>query len=330
MGMELPDRPRRNRKNAGVRALVRETVLVAGDLIYPLFVHGGDEDQPIGSMPGCMRWSLDGLVREAGEAHALGIPAVVLFPAIPESGKTSDAAECFNPDGLVPRAVAALKAAHPSLVVITDVALDPYNADGHDGIVRRAAGGVEILNDETVEVLCRQAVCHARAGADIVAPSDMMDGRVGAIRAALDAAGFEAVSILSYTAKYASAYYGPFRGALESAPKEGDKKTYQMDVANVREAVRELLLDEEEGADMVMVKPAGPYLDVIAKVREVTTLPVAAYQVSGEYLMIKSAAAAGWLDEDAAVWESLTGIKRAGADMIMTYFAKQVAAGLSG
>jgi porphobilinogen synthase len=309
--------------------MVRETVLGAGDLIYPLFVHGGEDDQAIDSMPGCMRWSLEGLVREAGEAYALGIPAVVLFPVVPESLKSSDAAECFHPEGLVPRSIAALKAAHPGLVVITDVALDPYNADGHDGIVRKGDEGLEILNDETVEVLCKQAVCHARAGADIVAPSDMMDGRVGAIREALDAAGCEKVSILSYTAKYASAYYGPFRGALESAPKEGDKKSYQMDPGNAREAVRELLLDEAEGADMVMVKPAGPYLDVIARVREATVLPVAAYQVSGEYLMIKSAAAAGWLDEEAVVMESLTGIKRAGADMILTYFAKQVAAGLA-
>jgi porphobilinogen synthase len=210
--------------------------------------------------------------------------------------------------------------------VITDVALDPYNSDGHDGIVRRDdLGELVILNDETVEILCQQAHCHARAGADIVAPSDMMDGRVGAIREALDAEGFTDVSIMSYTAKYASAFYGPFRGALDSAPKEGDKQTYQMDPGNLREAVREALLDEAEGADMLMVKPAGIYLDVIAKVRETSTLPLAAYQVSGEYLMIKSAAAAGWLDERAAVLESLTAIKRAGASMILTYFARQAA-----
>ena len=325
MGYDLPSRPRRNRKDAGVRALVRETVLTAGDLIQPLFVHGGEVDEPIDSMPGCVRWTLDGLVKEAGEVHALGVPAVVLFPAIPDALKTSDAAECFNPDGLVPQAIRALKAAHPTLLVITDVALDPYNADGHDGIVRKTDAGVEIVNDETVDVLCRQALCHAVAGADIVAPSDMMDGRVGAIRDALDEAGHEGVSIMSYTAKYASAYYGPFRGALESAPKEGDKKTYQMDPGNKREAVRELMADEEEGADIVMVKPAGPYLDVIAELREATTLPIAAYQVSGEYLMIKSASSAGWLDEAAVVMESLVGIKRAGADMILTYFAKDVA-----
>jgi len=295
-------------------------------LIYPLFVHEKEGDEAIESMPGCTRWSLAGLVKEAGEAHALGIPAVVLFPAIREELKSSEAEECFNPDGLVPRAIRALKEAHPSLLVITDVALDPYNADGHDGLVERGEGGeLEILNDETVAVLCEQALCHAQAGADIVAPSDMMDGRVGAIRSYLDESGFTEVSILSYTAKFASAFYGPFRGALESAPKEGDKKTYQMDPGNVREALRELILDEDEGADMVMVKPAGPYLDVIAMLREATTLPIAAYQVSGEYVMLKSAAAAGWLDEEKVVRESLLGIKRAGADMILTYFAKDVA-----
>lgn len=212
------------------------------------------------------------------------------------------------------------------MCVITDVALDPYNSDGHDGLVVRGCDGeLKILNDETVEALCHQALCHARAGADIVAPSDMMDGRVGAIRLALDEAGFEEVGIMSYTAKYASAFYGPFRGALDSAPKEGDKKTYQMDPGNVREAIRELLMDEEEGADIVMVKPAGAYLDVIARLRDETTLPIAAYQVSGEYLMIKAACASGWLDEKAVVLESLLGIRRAGADMILTYFAKDVA-----
>ena len=325
MGYDLPSRPRRNRKSAGLRSLVGETVLTAGDLIQPFFVHEGDADEPIDSMPGCVRWTLDGLVREAGAAHALGVPAVVLFPAIPDELKTSDAVECHNPEGLVPRVIKALKAAHPTLLVITDVALDPYNADGHDGVVHKSDAGVEILNDETIDVLCRQALCHAEAGADIVAPSDMMDGRVGAIRDALDEAGHQGVSIMSYTAKYASAYYGPFRGALESAPKEGDKKTYQMDPGNKREAVRELVADEGEGADIVMVKPAGPYLDVIAELRESTTLPIAAYQVSGEYLMIKSASAAGWLDEAKVVMESLIGIKRAGADMILTYFAKDVA-----
>ncbi len=324
--MDLPIRPRRNRKTPSVRAMVRETHLAPGNLIYPLFLHEGDDDQPIASMPGCTRWSLDGLVKEAGEAHALGIPAVVLFPAVPEAKKSPRADEAWNERGLVPQAIRALKAAHPSLCVITDVALDPYNSDGHDGIVQRLAdGSLHILNDATVDVLCHQALCHARAGADIVAPSDMMDGRVAAIRETLDVADFTGVSILAYTAKYASAFYGPFRGALDSAPKEGDKQTYQMDPPNVREALREAELDEAEGADMLMVKPAGPYLDVIAAVRAGTTLPIAAYQVSGEYLMLKCAGAAGWIDERAAVVESLLGIRRAGADMVLTYFARQVA-----
>lgn len=319
-------RPRRNRRTSAIRSMVEETTLSPSDFILPMFLHEDAVDTPIASMPGVTRWSLDSLVREAGEAHALGIPAVVLFPKIEDGLKTRGAEESYNNEGLVPRAIRALKASHPTLCVITDVALDPYNADGHDGLViRNQRGELVILNDETVEVLCQQAVSHARAGADIVAPSDMMDGRVAAIRDALDTENFTDVSILSYTAKYASAFYGPFRGALDSAPKDGDKKTYQMDPGNIREAVRETLLDEAEGADMLMVKPAGLYLDVIAKVRETTTLPVAAYQVSGEYLMLKSAAAGGWLDEQAIVMESLLSIKRAGASMILTYFAKQAA-----
>ena len=318
-------RPRRNRRTSAIRSMVRENILSPADLILPMFFHEDAEDTPIPSMPGVTRWSLASLVREAGEAHALGIPAVVLFPKIEDSLKTPLAEESFNDNGLVPRAIRALKAAHPTLCVITDVALDPYNSEGHDGIVQRnEKGTLEILNDETVDVLCSQALSHARAGADIVAPSDMMDGRVAAIREALDDEDFINVSILSYTAKYASAFYGPFRGALDSAPKDGDKKTYQMDPANTREALRETLLDEAEGADILMVKPAGLYLDVIAKVRETSTLPIAAYQVSGEYLMLKSASASGWLDEKAIVVESLIAIKRAGADMIMTYFAKDV------
>ena len=322
----MPIRPRRNRKSAAIRDLVREITISPADLIYPLFVHDGDVDEPIASMPGCSRWTIEGLVKEAGEAHALGVPAVVIFPAVADSLKTSDAAECYNDEGLIPRAIKALKLAHPSLCVITDVALDPYNSDGHDGLVREdAQGEVEILNDETVDILCKQALCHAKAGADVVSPSDMMDGRIGALREALNAHGYTQVTLLSYSVKYASAFYGPFRGALESAPKAGDKKTYQMDYANVREAIREVLLDEEEGADMVMVKPAGAYLDIIAKVKEATLLPVAAYQVSGEYLMIKSAAEAGWLNEQQVVLESLVAIKRAGADIILSYFAKDVA-----
>ena len=322
-------RPRRNRKSPAVRALVRETSLSASDFIYPLFVHDKDVDETIGSMPGCTRWSIGGLVKEAGEAYALGVQAVVLFPAIAENLKTPGAEECANDMGLVPRAIKALKKAYPELCVITDVALDPYNSDGHDGIVRKNGDSLEIINDETVEVLCQQALCHARAGADMVSPSDMMDGRVEAIRESLDLEGFDQVSIMAYTAKYASAFYGPFRGALESEPKAGDKKTYQMDPANSREAIRETLLDEEEGADIIMVKPAGPYLDVISEVRNTTTLPVAAYQVSGEYLMIKSACKDGWLDERSIVLESLTGIKRAGAGIILTYFAKSAAAWLA-
>ncbi|GAA5143238.1 porphobilinogen synthase [Prosthecobacter algae] len=321
--MNLSIRPRRNRQSPAIRDMVRETVLTPGNLIYPLFLQEGDENTPISAMPGCQRWCLADLVQEAGEAHALGIPGVVLFPRIPDELKTPGAEECYNDDGLVPRAIRALKAAHPTLMVITDVALDPYNSDGHDGLV--AADG-RILNDETVAVLCQQALCHARAGADIVAPSDMMDGRVAALRAALDHADFTQVSIMSYTAKYASAYYGPFRGALDSAPKAGDKKTYQMDPANTIEALREAALDESEGADILMVKPAGPYLDIIARIRDASTLPIAAYQVSGEYLMIKAGAAAGWLDEDKVAMESLLGIRRAGANMILTYFAKKIAA----
>ncbi len=320
--MNLPIRPRRNRKSAVVRGLCRETLLHPSDLIYPLFLQEGSANEPISSMPGCFRWGIDGLLGEIEEAQSIGVGAVVLFPAIDDSLKTRKAEESHNAEGLVPRAIAAIKQRFPDIVVITDVALDPYNSDGHDGIV---GDDGSIRNDKTIEVLCSQAICHANAGADIVAPSDMMDGRVAAIRNALDTEGFKNVSILSYTAKYASAYYGPFRGALDSAPKSGDKKTYQMDYANAREALREALLDVEEGADILMVKPAGPYLDVIHRLRQTVSLPVAAYQVSGEYLMIKSAAQAGWLDESKVMMESLIGIKRAGADMILTYFAKEAA-----
>ena len=324
--LNLIQRPRRNRRSPAIRSLVRETGLEPGHLILPLFVHAGDADEAIESMPGCSRWTLDGLVRQAREAWGLGVGSVVLFPAVRESLKTPDGAEAWNPDGLVPQAVRRLKDALPGLCVITDVALDPYNSDGHDGLVSRdRAGGITVLNDETVALLQRQALCHATAGADIVAPSDMMDGRVAALRQALDREGFTGTGILAYTAKYASAFYGPFRGALDSAPKEGDKKTYQMDPANAREALREAALDEAEGADMLMIKPAGPYLDVIQRLRGATTLPLAAYQVSGEYLMLKSAAAAGWIDESAAVMESLVGIRRAGADAILTYFALDAA-----
>ena len=319
--VDLPIRPRRNRKSPGLRALTRETVLCPGDFVLPLFLHDLEVDEVIPSMPGCKRWSLDGMVNEAGEALSVGVTAVVLFPAIDHSLKTKGGEECFNREGLVQRAIRALKSAYPELVVMTDVALDPYSIDGHDGILEEG----EILNDETVGILCKQAVSQAEAGADIIAPSDMMDGRIGALRGALDLAGYQKVSICSYTAKYASAYYGPFRGALGSAPKSGDKKSYQMDPSNRREALRELLLDEDEGADIVMVKPAGAYLDIISDVRQHTTLPVAAYQVSGEYLMIKSASAEGWICEESVMMESLIAIKRAGADVILTYFAKEAA-----
>lgn len=319
--MDLIHRPRRNRKSEAIRAFHRETTLGPHHLIYPVFIHDGEGRQPIASMPGCSRLSMDALLEEAAGAASEGVNALVLFPAIDESLKSSQGEESHNPEGLVPRAIKALKKQNPNMLVVTDVALDPYSSDGHDGIVMDG----KILNDETVEVLCRQALCQAQAGADIIAPSDMMDGRIGAIREALDDADFTEVSILSYTAKYASAFYGPFREALDSAPKFGDKKTYQMDPANAREALRELDLDEAEGADMVMVKPAGPYLDVIHRVRERTTLPVAAYQVSGEYAMLKAACQNGWLDEKRVVLESLMGIRRAGADVILTYYARQAA-----
>ena len=277
-------------------------------------------------MPGCMRWSLPGLLDEIKEAMAVGIQSIVLFPAIKDELKTPDAKECFNENGLVQRAVKAIKDNFPELSVITDVALDPYNSDGHDGLV--SEDGI-ILNDATLDVLCKQATSHAEAGADVIAPSDMMDGRVGAIRNSLDSASFESVSIMSYSAKFASAYYGPFRGALNSAPKSGDKKTYQMDPANVKEAIREVMLDIDEGADMVMVKPAGPYLDVISTLKDCVEIPIAAYQVSGEYLMIESACSAGWLDRRSVIMESLIGIHRAGASAILTYYAKEAASWLT-
>ena len=319
--LELTARPRRNRRTPAIRDMVRETELSPAHLVLPLFVHQGP-DEPIDSMPGTNRWSVDGLIGEVGRAADLGVRAVVLFEAAPDELKTPTGDEAWNPDGLIPQTIAAIKSAHPGTVVMTDVALDPYNSDGHDGIVTPDG---TIVNDETVDVLCRQALTHADAGADIVAPSDMMDGRVGAIRETLDHHGHTEVGICAYTAKYASAFFGPFRGALDSAPRSGDKKTYQMDPANSREALREMELDIAEGADMVMVKPAGPYLDVVRRFAEASVVPVAAYQVSGEYLMIKAAAASGWLDEQAIVTETLCGIRRAGADVILTYFATQAA-----
>ncbi len=320
--LPLISRPRRNRKTPPIRAWHRETWLSADHFVYPLFIHAGPDDQPIGAMPGCFRHSPDGLLREVEAALADGVRSAVLFPAEPDEHKTPRGDHAWAKDGLVQRSLRAIKERFPEVVLVTDVALDPYSSDGHDGIV---ADDGRILNDETVAVLCRQAVSQAQAGADVIAPSDMMDGRVGAIRQALDGAGFDEVSILSYTAKYASAFYGPFREALDSAPKFGDKATYQMDPANSREALRELELDELEGADILMVKPALPYLDIIKLLRDNTALPIAAYQVSGEYSMIKAASANGWVTERKVALEALTSIRRAGADVIFTYYARQAA-----
>jgi porphobilinogen synthase len=322
MSQDLIYRPRRLRRTEALRQLVQETHLRVQDLIYPLFVmEGENQRQEVESMPGCYRYTLDLLLKEVEEAANLGIPAVALFPVVPEEKKDPTGRESFNPEGLIQRAVRRLKQEIPEILVITDVALDPYSSEGHDGIVR----DVVILNDETVEVLVKQALSQAEAGTDIVAPSDMMDGRVGAIREALDEQGYTDVAILAYSAKYASAFYGPFRDALGSAPKWGDKKTYQMDPANTREALKEVELDEAEGADMVMVKPALAYLDIIYRVKEATNLPVAAYNVSGEYAMIKAAEQKGWIDGKKVMMESLLAMKRAGADMILTYFAKEAA-----
>ncbi len=307
--------------------MVRETQLSTDHLIYPMFVHEGERDEPIASLPGCTRWSIPGIVEECRRLYKdLGIHCVDLFGVVPEEKKSADGAEAWNEQGIVPRAVRAIKREVPQMVVMTDVALDPYSTYGQDGIVREKADGeIEVLNDETVVALVKQGLCHARAGADILSPSDMMDGRIGALRAALDAAGMVDVSLLSYTAKYASAFYGPFRGALGSAPKKGDKMSYQMDPANAREALREAELDVAEGADMLMVKPGAYYLDIVARMREHTHLPIAVYQVSGEYAMIKAAAATGYIDERAVIMESLLSMRRAGADMILTYAAPQAA-----
>ncbi len=326
-GWKTEQRPRRLRRSESIRRLVRETVLSVDDLIAPLFVvEGKNIKQPIESMPGQFRFSIDQLLFEAEELLELGIPGVVLFPALDDALKDPVGSESLNPEGLFPRAISALKERFPELLVITDVALDPYSSDGHDGVVRDG----RIDNDETLEILAKMALVQAEAGSDVIAPSDMMDGRVGVIRRALDRAGFTEVAILSYTAKYASALYGPFREALDSAPRKregipGDKKTYQMDPANSREALRELSLDLDEGADLVMVKPAGPYLDVIYRFSELSRVPVAAYQVSGEYSMIWAAAQKGWLELRSTAMETVTAIKRAGAQIILTYFAKPLA-----
>ena len=326
--MHLTTRLRRNRSSEGLRRMTREARLDASDLIYPLFVHGGDRNEPVASMPGVERRSVKDLVRECREAFGLGIPAVAIFPVIDPAHKDARGTHALSADNLLFRALREVKAALPDLVLIADVALDPYTDHGHDGLLTK--DGRDVDNDPTVEALCQLAVKEAESGADIVAPSDMMDGRVGAIRAALDAAGRTNTSILAYAAKFASAYYGPFRDAVGSAQSAPiSKATYQLDPANLREALREVELDEREGADMVMVKPAGPYLDVIRAVRETTRLPLAAYQVSGEYSQIHAAAKAGWLDYEKTRDESLLAIKRAGADVILTYFAREVAEALA-
>lgn len=325
--MQLTTRLRRNRASEGLRRMTRETRLDVADMVYPLFVHGSEGNAAVPSMPGVERRSVNDLVRECREVFDLGIPAVAVFPVIDPAAKDATGSHALSPDNLLFRAFREVKAAVPELVLIADVALDPYTEHGHDGVL--TADGRDVDNDVTVEILAQLAVKEAEAGVDIVAPSDMMDGRVGAIRAALDAAGRTDTCILAYAAKFASAYYGPFRDAVgseQSAPIS--KATYQLDTANFREALREVELDEREGADMVMVKPAGPCLDVIRAVRERTKLPLAAYQVSGEYAQIHAAARAGWLDYEKCRDESLLAIKRAGADIILTYFAREMAEGL--
>lgn len=315
-------RPRRLRKTKAIRDLVAETQVSPNDLVWPVFLleSDGAVQEEIPAMPGCFRQSLDQLYRELEELLPLGLTSLALFPCIPESLKASDASEAYNENGFLPKAIKEIKKHFPELTVFSDVALDPYSSDGHDGIVRNGV----VLNDESLDVLAKQALLHARSGADFVAPSDMMDGRVGYIRGILDKEGFTDVGILSYTAKYASSFYGPFREALDSAPRFGDKKTYQMNPQNSKEAIREALLDEAEGADILMVKPALSYLDVIHCLAQETTLPIAAYNVSGEYSMIKAATQKGWLDERQAVMEKLISIRRAGAKIIFSYHAPDV------
>jgi porphobilinogen synthase len=318
--MDLTKRPRRLRRSAGLRALVRETHLAPDQLVYPLFVcEGTGVRRPVSSMPGVFQLSVDETVKEAQAARADGVIAVLLF-GLP-AAKDAEGSAAWDPQGPVPRAVRALVQAIPDLVVITDVCLCEYTEHGHCGVLE----GERILNDPTVERLVRSAIVHAEAGAHVVAPSDMMDGRVGAIRQALDARGFDEVAILSYAVKYCSAFYGPFREAADSAPKFGDRRSHQMDPANGDEALREAALDVEEGADMVMVKPAVPYLDIVSRVKRELRVPTAAYHVSGEYSMLKAASANGWLDETRAMMETLIAIRRAGADVIVTYYARDAA-----
>jgi porphobilinogen synthase len=317
--MYLQRRNRILRANPSIRSLVAETVLSPSDFIAPLFIDEGENIAfEIPSMPGYYRRSIDGTIKEVKELWSMGIKSILLFVKAADDTKDNTGKESWNPDGLMQRAIKAIKNAVPEMVVMTDVALDPYSSYGHDGIVENG----EIVNDPTVEALVKMSLSHAAAGADIVAPSDMMDGRIGAIREALEQNNFTKVGIMAYSAKYASCFYGPFRDALDSAPGFGDKKTYQMDYANRIEAIKETLMDIEEGADIVMVKPAMAYLDIIREVKNAVDVPVSAYHVSGEYAMIKAAAKMGWLNEDKAILESLTSIKRAGADLIATYFAK--------
>jgi len=318
-------RLRRMRRDDFSRRLMRETVLTPDDFIWPVFVCEGTRvREAVASMPGVTRMSVDELVRDAAEAVALGIPAIALFPVTPPEAKSLDAREAWNPDGLAQRAVRALKSAYPALGVVTDVALDPFTTHGQDGLIDEHG---YVVNDETVAALVRQALSHAEAGADIVAPSDMMDGRIGALRAALEGAGHTLTRILAYSAKYASSFYGPFRDAVGSAGNlgKGNKFTYQMDPANSDEALREVELDLAEGADMVMIKPGLPYLDIIRRVKDRFGAPTFAYQVSGEYAMLKAAGANGWINEPACALEALTSLKRAGADAILTYYAVQAA-----
>jgi len=327
--LDLTHRPRRLRRNAAVRSLVEETVLSSADFIAPLFVvDGKGAPEAIASMPGVLRYNVADLVKECRALAKLGVPAVALFPKLDAKLKDDAGTAALNEDALILRAVRAVKKAVPGLIVMTDIALDPYTAHGHDGVL--TADGRDVANDATVEILTKMAVLHARTGVDFVAPSDMMDGRIGAIRKALDAAGCGQTAIMGYSAKFASAYYGPFRDAVGSAAAAGtrslDKRTYQLNPANRREALIEVALDEAEGADILMVKPAGAYLDIIREVRNATLKPVAAYQVSGEYAQIQAAAKMGWLDLERTRHESLIAIKRAGADMILTYFAKEMAA----
>ena len=316
-------RPRRLRASAAVRNLTRENELSVNDLIWPVFVRDGEGiEEPVPSMPGVVRRSVDKVVEAAIEAHALGIPAICLFPYTDPSLKTEDCAEAWNPENLCNRAIRGIKAAVPDLAVMTDVALDPYNINGHDGFVIDG----EIRNDETVEALVKMTLAQAEAGADIIGPSDMMDGRIGAMRSALESKGFQNVTILSYSAKYASGFYGPFRDAVgASGALTGDKKTYQMDPANTNEAMRMIARDLREGADMVMVKPGLPYLDICHRVKEEFSVPTFAYQVSGEYAMIQAAALNGWIDGEKVMLESLMAFRRAGCDGVLTYFAPQVA-----